>query len=82
LPKDAKVIAPYQGDTAFLYQTNRSGFPFIPLPIEELRDKYGISYLVSVAKDNETQDAMKKYTILMDTGDYVIVDLTKPKTPL
>jgi 4-amino-4-deoxy-L-arabinose transferase-like glycosyltransferase len=25
LPKDAKVIAPYSGDTTFLYQTNRQG---------------------------------------------------------
>jgi hypothetical protein len=27
LPKDAKVIAPYGGDTTFLYQTNRQGWP-------------------------------------------------------
>jgi hypothetical protein len=24
---DAKVIAPYMGDTAFLFQTNRTGWP-------------------------------------------------------
>ncbi|MBP9700215.1 glycosyltransferase family 39 protein, partial [Candidatus Woesebacteria bacterium] len=27
LPLDAKVIAPYNGDTAFLFQTNRTGWP-------------------------------------------------------
>ena len=27
LPKDAKVIAPYNGDTTFLYQTKRQGWP-------------------------------------------------------
>ncbi|OGM08601.1 hypothetical protein A2159_01255, partial [Candidatus Woesebacteria bacterium RBG_13_34_9] len=27
LPKNALIIAPYNGDTAFLYQTNRQGWP-------------------------------------------------------
>jgi hypothetical protein len=53
LPKDALVVAPYNGDTSFLYQTNRAGFPFIPLPLEQLRDQYDIHYLVSVAKDQQ-----------------------------
>lgn len=77
LPKDALIIAPYNGDTSFLYQTNRAGFPFIPLPIEELRQKYNISYLVSVAKDEQTKDAMQKYQVIEDTPIYVIIDLTR-----
>jgi len=77
LPKDALVVAPYNGDTSFLYQTNRAGFAFIPLPLAQLRDQFNIHYLVSVAKDQQTQEAMNKYQVLVNTDKYVIVDLTK-----
>ncbi len=79
LPKDALIVAPYNGDTSFLYQTNRAGLPFIPTSLENIRDKYGIRFLVSVAKDNDTLYAMGHYKILINTDKYVIVDLTQPK---
>lgn len=79
LPKDAIVIAPYMGDTAFLYQTNRPGFPFVVSSFEEMISRYGVGALVSVAKDKDTKEAMDKYTTLEETDEYVIVDLTKPK---
>lgn len=75
LPRDAVVIAPYQGDSAFLYQTNRRGFPSVPLPIEELIDKYGAEYYVSVNYDDQTNAVMKKYSVLEKTSEYVIVKL-------
>lgn len=78
LPKDAIVIAPYNGDTSFLYQTNRAGWPFVAYPIPSLIKNFNVSYLVSVSKDAQTQWAMKAYSVLEDRGDFVIVDLSKP----
>ena len=43
-PPDALVIASYNGDTAFLYQTKRKGWPVVELPINELIAE-GASYL-------------------------------------
>lgn len=77
LPKNAVVIAPYGGDTAFLYQTNRSGFPSIPLPIDQLINKFGITSYISVTYDGKTKWLMQKYTVVETTPDYVIIDLTK-----
>ena len=79
LPKNARVVAPYMGDTSFLYQTNRVGFAVVPLPIKDLHDWYKIDYFVSVAKDDKTQWVMRKYQTVEETDRYVIVDLTKEK---
>lgn len=78
LPKDAVVVAPYQGDTSFLYQTNRYGWPFIPFPIPEMIKKYGVTAFVSVAEDAQTKWVERNYTVLEKNPEFVIVDLTKP----
>lgn len=81
LPKDAVVVAPYQGDTAFLYQTNRRGFPSIPLPIKDLHDRFGAEYYVSVNYDDQTNAIIQKYIVLERTPEYVIVKLEEPIRP-
>lgn len=81
VPKDAIVVAPYSGDTAFLYQTNRRGFPFMPLPIKDLKDNFGAMYYVSVNYDDATNAIMKKYIVLESTPRYVIVKLEEPIRP-
>lgn len=79
LPKDALVIAPYNGDTAFLYQTKRRGWPFVELPIPELIAK-GAHYWISVNfGDPQTVQVMNEYTVIQQTERFVIVDLTKQK---
>lgn len=78
LPKDAIVIAPYNGDTAFLYQTRRSGFPYIVYPLPEMIAR-GAGYYISVNFDAQTNQVMNEYTILDKTNTYVIVDLTHKK---
>jgi len=75
LPKDAKVIAPYGGDTAFLYQTNRSGWPAVTESIESLIKK-GATHYVSVNFDDLTNDLLKKCLIIEKTDQWVIIDLT------
>ncbi len=78
-PKDAVVLAPYNGDTAFLYQTNRRGFPFVYFPVKDFIDNYGVTYYVSVNYDALTREVMNKYTIIEQNPDFVIVKLEEPK---
>lgn len=79
IPKDAKIIAPYMGDTAFLYQTRRSGFPYIILPLPEMINRLGASYYVSVNYDAQTKQIMNEYKIIEQTDKYVIINLKEKK---
>lgn len=72
-PHEAKIIAPYQGDTAFLFQTNRTGWP-IGFEIEDKINK-GANYYVSVNFDDETYELMNKYEVIEQTDDYAIIKL-------
>ncbi len=73
LPKDAKVIAPYMGDTAFLYQINRQGWP-IGGNIEE-KIKLGATHYVTTTLDAEAQELGKKYLTVAREDQYIIFSL-------
>jgi hypothetical protein len=75
LPKDAKIIAPYMGDTAFLYQTKRRGWP-LGFDIQKKID-LGAQYYVSVNMDDEANELSGQYIVLEKTDKYVIIDLQK-----
>lgn len=77
-PKDAKIIAPYGGDTTLLYYTNRRGWPVWDRPIQEFL-KAGAQYLV-FTKPKEDELNFKKYFPVVDEleNEYIIFDLTKP----
>lgn len=76
LPKDAKVLAPYGGDAAFLYQTNRAGYPVTDRPLSEIVNN-GAKYLVSVdTGDAGIQNLAKNCTVLEQTNTYLIVELS------
>lgn len=77
LPKDAKVIAPYQGDTSFLYQIKRPGFPIVFSSVEEMKKTYGLTSYVSTTQDTKTKWLMRKYLVLEENPKFVIIDLTK-----
>lgn len=80
-PPGAKVVAPYNGDTAFLYQTKRVGWPYQTNSIEELVT-LGAGYYISVnLNDPQTQDVMRKYEIPVQNDEFVIVDLSKKRMP-
>jgi hypothetical protein len=81
-PKDAVVVAPYNGDTAFLYQTNRRGFAYVPFPIKDLIDRYNATYYVSVTYDAQTKQYMEKYIVVEANPRYVIIKLEEPKRDL
>jgi uncharacterized membrane protein len=78
VPKDARVVAPYMGDTAFLYQTNRYGWPLLTHDIENLVEK-GATHYVSVNYDDRTNQiiANPDFSILEQNPDFVIIKLTK-----
>ena len=80
LGKGAKVIAPYNGDTTFLYQTNRQGWP-LGFDIDK-KIAMGATHYVTVSPtddDWETRDLANQYTVLVRNDRYAIIDLTKPK---
>lgn len=82
LPQNAKVIAPYNGDTTFLYQTGRVGWP-LGFDIDE-KITMGATHYVTVSPtdgDWETKTLAETYTVLVRNDRYAIIDLTKPKTP-
>lgn len=76
LPKDAVVVAPFQGDTALLYQINRNGFSSIDSTVEQMMKNYNVTSYVSTANDAKTAWLANKYTVLDKTSEYIIIDLT------
>lgn len=81
LPKDAKVIAPYNGDTTFLYQTNRQGWP-LGFDIDKKLQMGATHYVTVSPTDNdwETRDLANRYTVLVRNDRFAIIDLTKPRS--
>jgi len=74
-PKDAKVIALYNGDTAFLYQTNRRGWASFQNPLPEMIAK-GADYLIQT--NPTSQDIalyQAEYEIIASSSSYVLVKL-------
>lgn len=77
-PKNAWVIAPYNGDTAFLYATNRSGWPAIDDSIDNIIAK-GASFYVSVnLNDNDTKMIESRFKTIEKTDRYTIINLRQP----
>lgn len=74
IPKNAKVIAPYNKDMAFLYQTHRYGWTFIDGSLDDQIEK-GAEYYVSVNFDDLTVKLMNEYQIVALADNYVVVDL-------
>lgn len=75
LPKDAIVIAPYNGDAAFLYQTNRHGYPIVDRPLEILIDN-GAKYLVSTdVGDPGIQNLVRNCQPIQTSDTYVIIEM-------
>lgn len=75
-PPDALVIAPQNGDTAFLYQTNRRGWP-IGFYIED-RIKAGATYYVSTSFDDEARALINTYTLIKQTPEFTLIKLVSP----
>lgn len=74
-PENAIIVAPYNGDTAFLYQTKRRGWPVVDDSMENIIRK-GAGYYVSVDLHSaDTLNFEKKYKTLIKTDKYIILNL-------
>lgn len=76
-PPDALVIAPALGDTAFLFQTDRPGWP-IGGDISSKIAK-GATHYITTSDDDEAKELAEKYFIIEKTDEYLLLDLTKRK---
>jgi len=72
--EDALVIAPYAGDTAFLYQTNRRGWP-IGGNID-LRISQGADYYVTTEMETEAKELMERCGVFESREVYTIIGLS------
>jgi hypothetical protein len=74
-PKDALIIAPYNGDTAFLYQTKRWGWPAVDDSIDNIIKK-GADYYATVNLDDaDTKMIVGRFKVIERTDQYLIADL-------
>lgn len=73
-PKDAKIIANYQGDTTLLYHTKRKGWASFQNPIPEMIKK-GAGYLLLVNPTSDDRKFAKEYKIVADTPEYILFNL-------
>lgn len=79
-PKDALIVAPYDGDTAFLYATHRSGWPAVDNSIDNII-KEGGSYYVSVNLGSpDTKNFQARFKTVVKTNKYIILNLKEPLT--
>ncbi|OGF99331.1 hypothetical protein A2153_05455 [Candidatus Gottesmanbacteria bacterium RBG_16_38_7b] len=83
-PAKALVIAPYNGDTAFLYQTRRAGWPIMEKTVEEMINM-SAHYYVSVNFDDLTKElyaratdadlSRRKYKLIKASDKFVLIQL-------
>lgn len=75
LPKDAQIVIPYNGDTAFLYQTKRKGWPAVDDSIDNIIER-GADYYVSIDLGSaDTVNFAKRFKTITKTNQYIILDL-------
>ncbi len=77
VPKNTKVIAPFGGDTTFLYYTKRQGWPVVDRPFYKFV-KAGAEYIAFVDPTPDELDLQTKFTTVARGSHYAIFDLTKP----
>lgn len=74
-PKNAKVIALYNGDTSFLYQTNRQGWASLEKSIPDLITM-GASYIVIAnPTPNDFSGFGKEYKVVASSSQYLLLDI-------
>lgn len=75
--EDDLVVAPYDGDTALLYQTGRRGWPAVDTDFDTII-KRGAKYFVSVTLTDPDIKLLKErgYKVVEETKQFIIIDLT------
>lgn len=78
-PKDAKVIAPYNGDTAFLYQTNRRGWPVFDRSIEQFVEDGADYFIIANPTQSDFEGFGKMFPVIASSKDYLLLKLQESK---
>jgi len=73
---EALIIAPYMGDTAFLFQTQRRGWP-IGFEIDK-KIEQGATHYLTTSYDDEARELETRFKTLEKTDTYLLLDLTTP----
>lgn len=73
-PKNAKVIANYNGDTTFLYQTKRKGWASFEKSLPQMITM-GADYLALLNPTPADINLGKTYKIVAQTSEYIIFNL-------
>ncbi|KKT78107.1 MAG: hypothetical protein UW75_C0049G0005 [Parcubacteria group bacterium GW2011_GWF2_44_8] len=76
-PPNSLVIAHAMGDTQFLFQTNRRGWP-IGFEVEKKR-QLGAQFYVTTSWDDEARELAELYRVIEQTSLYTIIDIRSPK---
>lgn len=76
-PKDAKIVAPYGGDTTFLYHTNRQGWPVFDRSFKAFKEA-GASYIAFADPTPEELNLETLFKPVIITSAYAIFDMTQP----
>lgn len=76
IPKNALIIANYNGDSAFLYQTDRQGWASYEHDLPTLH-QMGAQYLVLANPTASDMNFAKQYKVIVHTSQYVIFDLNE-----
>lgn len=77
VPAEARVIAPAFGDTQFLFQTNRTGWP-IGFEIEQKR-ALGATHYITTSDDDEARQLEALYPTIAKGNGYLLLDLRQPR---
>lgn len=75
-PKDALIIANYNGDSSVLYAMQRKGWASYQEDVSKLVEK-GADYLVLINPSQEERKWEKEYAVIEFTKEYAIFDLHK-----
>lgn len=75
LPKDAKVLAPREGDTTFLYYINRQGWPHQQASTEELIQKGATHMIILEPSEQQRAELQNTYPVMASESGYMIVEL-------
>lgn len=77
LPKTAKIVIPYNGDTAFLYQTKRKGWPAVDDSIDNIIKRGATHYVSNNLDSPDTIDFSKRFKTVLKTDKFIILDLNQ-----
>ena len=78
-PTNSIIVAPYNGDTALLYQTNRFGYPIQIYDFNSIKSQFPSRpiYFVSLNYDDYTNKVIKQFPTIYRDNQYIILEISK-----